>query len=574
MRARRAGLDSPPAVIPAHSLDAERAVLGAVMQDDAAGCLDQLRARGVMPETFYEERHRTVFRHLCALADAGRPTTLSTVVTSLRESEELDVLGGETAVKLIALDATVPALAADHADELVRLALKRAAERGGMLLTEHARNGCAPAELAAESRALAELLEGSSQPTWLDAAISLTGEGYRVSFPKRGLVMTFAAVRDTGEAIHADVAVSVHGEERDWASLNLSSSTARESRARKLTREVGGFPWPALLNTACRLVERKHREGEPAVALLPRPRTAAKYLFSPLLALGHPTVIHADGDSGKTTLAYAVALACYYGLPLPGFGPAPNGVRSLLLDYEGDEATAAATVDALARGFGEAGEGAIVYRRMTRPLAEDLPALRAIVAEHRIGLVVVDSLQPAVGGADGRHDPSEPYVRLFSALRSLGAGVTSLVLAHHSHQGDAQREAMPYGSRFIHNLCRVRFEIRADHTVDVGPPSLLAGLYHRKANYDVRRPPFAVRFVFDGDTTRVEAAQLRDSDTLMARAPMRQRVTEELQLGDLTATELAARLGDEPDSVRRWLERNRLLVAPRPGAKPQKWGLV
>jgi hypothetical protein len=77
-----------PAEIPAQSLDGERAVLGAIMSPDADGAatLQGLRERGVTETTFYPETYRTVFRHLCALADAGRPLTLATVLTSLREA--------------------------------------------------------------------------------------------------------------------------------------------------------------------------------------------------------------------------------------------------------------------------------------------------------------------------------------------------------------------------------------------------------------------------------------------------------------------------------------------------------
>jgi hypothetical protein len=56
---RTAGVvaEAPPAEIPPHNLDAERAVLGAPMQQDvdSLAVFREIRQRGVVPETFFLE---------------------------------------------------------------------------------------------------------------------------------------------------------------------------------------------------------------------------------------------------------------------------------------------------------------------------------------------------------------------------------------------------------------------------------------------------------------------------------------------------------------------------------------
>lgn len=580
MTRRRPDPERPPAEIPAHNLEIERAVLGAMMQPDAdaAEILGLIRERGVNETTFYPDAHRAIFRQLAALTAAGRPTTAATVVSVLREGGELDAVGGEVVVNVIAADATVPALVPGHADELVRLAVKRDAEQGGRLFVEHARNGAEPAELAADLRVLLERLESATpmQP----ACVDRVGDEFTVTWPRRGVVLEFQAARAGSDGTRADVAVVLRGRELDWGALPLASTTARVSRAGKLLRLAPGLPWGEMLDTACAQVARLLRAGEPATVLVPGPRQGEPYLIEPLIpASGRPTVVHADGGSGKSLLAVALALARFYGLALPGL-KAPSVVGPCLyLDWETDETTAKVRTYRVARGLGVSGEGAIVYRRMEASLVEAAAAIRRDARYYGTDFVVVDSLQYAVAGSD-RGDVALPYTQAFNVLRSLGPGVEALVLAHHSHAGDDKREAHPYGSRFIHNACGARWELRVDHedATDLRPAALLQALYNRKMNDDALRPPLAVRMVFDdGDSgpVRLERGAVSDSPALLKRAPLRQRIRSALGGGALDAATLATNTEESVETVRRTLERYAGKDWARlPNTKPLLWGLL
>jgi replicative DNA helicase len=77
--------------VPPHNLEAEQAVLGAVL---AAGRLLVEVAGQVEEADFYRPAHRVVWRAINALADRGEPTDPITVLGELQHTGELDDVGG------------------------------------------------------------------------------------------------------------------------------------------------------------------------------------------------------------------------------------------------------------------------------------------------------------------------------------------------------------------------------------------------------------------------------------------------------------------------------------------------
>ena len=80
--------------VPPHSEDAERAVLGCALQD-AARILDLCIERQISPESFYVQRHQSLFETMLALHEARKPVDFVTVAERLRETNRLDAVGGE-----------------------------------------------------------------------------------------------------------------------------------------------------------------------------------------------------------------------------------------------------------------------------------------------------------------------------------------------------------------------------------------------------------------------------------------------------------------------------------------------
>jgi replicative DNA helicase len=103
----------PP--VPPHNLQAEQAVLGAVL---AAGRLLVEVAAKVEEADFYRPSHRVIWRAINTLADRGEPTDPITLLGELQHTGELDDVGG--APFLHTLIASVPTIAnAAHYARLV-----------------------------------------------------------------------------------------------------------------------------------------------------------------------------------------------------------------------------------------------------------------------------------------------------------------------------------------------------------------------------------------------------------------------------------------------------------------------
>ena len=102
--------------VPPHSLDAERAVLGAMLIDPRA--IDDV-AEVVTPEHFYKAAHAAVYTVILELYKLNQPVDVVLVNEELQKRGELDKVGGTTA--LVELTETVPTSAnAAYYAEVVR----------------------------------------------------------------------------------------------------------------------------------------------------------------------------------------------------------------------------------------------------------------------------------------------------------------------------------------------------------------------------------------------------------------------------------------------------------------------
>ena len=80
--------------VPPHSEEAERAVLGCALQD-AARVLDLCIERQISPESFYVQRHQALYEAMLGLHEARKPVDFVTVAERLRETGQLEAVGGE-----------------------------------------------------------------------------------------------------------------------------------------------------------------------------------------------------------------------------------------------------------------------------------------------------------------------------------------------------------------------------------------------------------------------------------------------------------------------------------------------
>ena len=96
-----------PSRIPPHNLDAERAVLGALLLEGREALPRVIEALRV-PD-FYTEVHRIVYQTVLTLFDRGEPVDLITLSEELRRTDQLQFVGGPAALALLVEQASIAA---------------------------------------------------------------------------------------------------------------------------------------------------------------------------------------------------------------------------------------------------------------------------------------------------------------------------------------------------------------------------------------------------------------------------------------------------------------------------------
>ena len=98
--------------IPPQNIEAEKAVLGAIMtKPDAITDVSRI----IKSEDFYRKQHQIVYETIMDLVSANEPTDLITIMESLRKNKRLDDVGGVVYVTALANSVITAANAVKHA---------------------------------------------------------------------------------------------------------------------------------------------------------------------------------------------------------------------------------------------------------------------------------------------------------------------------------------------------------------------------------------------------------------------------------------------------------------------------
>jgi hypothetical protein len=137
-----------------------------------------------------------------------------------------------------------------------------------------------------------------------------------------GVRFTLTAIRDGRDGVRGELTVTHRDRRLSWGSLALSSTTSREALRKKLEAVAPGLPWSDYLEDAAFRLTRAARQGEPIVTLTGKVTSPTRELMPRLLYESEPTLVYADGDTGKSLFALTVAIAMQSGTSLP-FGLKP-----------------------------------------------------------------------------------------------------------------------------------------------------------------------------------------------------------------------------------------------------------
>ena len=100
-----------------------------------------------------------------------------------------------------------------------------------------------------------------------------------------------------------------------------------------------------------------------------------------LLYEGEPTLIYADGDTGKSLFATGATVAVHSGTALPGGLKPARAAVAAYLDWETSRDAVDERLGLIAAGLG-IDPPSVLYKRMVRPLVDEAPAL-AVEFAHR-----------------------------------------------------------------------------------------------------------------------------------------------------------------------------------------------
>ena len=320
-----------------------------------------------------------------------------------------------------------------------------------------------------------------------DLEITKRGTIIDVKFPSQRVSLRAERLRDGGEKFTTELTVDAELSMNNmYREVELSRSNAdmlnpnvKKTLINTLTEATMDYPyimWGNIINDAFSAIMDKHREGVPATQMsvldehYPR-----SYALFPFFTKGVANLVWAPGGSGKSYLALLTSVLVDRGMSALGLR-APKG-NVLYLDWEEEENVFKQRLFAGQKGLGVGNPetSGIWYKRMACTLANNIEAISRIVVDNNITYVVVDSVNPALGGKSNDSDAVEDY---FDALRILE--VTSVSIDHANKMGETTGKYQIYGSSFKQARARQMYEVTKMQESDSG--ELKVVMHHRKAN--------------------------------------------------------------------------------------------
>ena len=320
--------------------------------------------------------------------------------------------------------------------------------------------------------------------------------------------------------------------------FNVTGATAIRTMVNALRdrlddRDEDDLDWTAMLEQVRKLTVERWREGEPIVRLSDVPEMgSARFLLAPYIEEHGATVLFADGGSGKSVIALAMAVSVATGVPVLGSRPAYS-CPVLYLDWETDESIHAERMRAICAGHREpfSADGIpVYYRKQFAALSDSAQVLRRKVAELGIGLVIVDSIGLA---GNGPPEEAETKRRLFTAARSLDVPTLGI---DHIAKAQGTDKSKPYGSVYTHNSARLTWSLETAQSEDYGETvTTTVMLRNHKANNGRRARPagFSVTFRNTPDdrltSVSFESCEVRDVPAFAGRVSHKDLIIAILQ---------------------------------------------
>jgi hypothetical protein len=273
---------------------------------------------------------------------------------------------------------------------------------------------------------------------------------------------------------------------------------------------------------------------------VPGPR---RYLLKDLMLAAYVTLLYGDGGVAKSLLALALA-AAISGDSAYWLGRRVETCPVLYVDFELDAEEQVRRVHQLCRGQElDAPPAELCYMSALGHSAKDaFSAALEACKEHGVGLMVVDSLGPALqGDAEASRDVIGFFQKSIEPFRTQGVGV--LIIDHQSRlqAGQSYQSKGAFGSVFKTNLARSVIQAQA---TERGEGTLTVRLRQKKHNFGPLAEPFGVKLRFSEEAVSLDAVEL-DASELAEEATLNatDRVKLALESGPAYPWEIAEYTG-------------------------------
>ncbi len=399
------------------------------------------------------------------------------------------------------------------------------------------------------------LLEPDTLTAYTPLDVTRTPNGYRIEAPYAGgiTLFLFDDLESRPNALYASVstwvwAPEVTEEQRFKGRVDLRDLSSESVYRRHVQAMYGGedAEWIVLFNCACQAVIEAVAEEDLSVDLgTVQADTRTQYVVPPFVLASGPSILFGKGQSCKTYLALAAAVAVAKGERF--LGQPTQGGAVLIVDYESNANDTKARILRILAGMGEEWDEhlarqLIYWPGQARPLQQMITALERTIRGQGVRFIIVDSAGLACGGNPKDEDVALGY---FNALRRLE--IPSLTIAHVTKLPG--KDEYPYGSVYWSNSARLTWLSQLDPQWRL-PDSLRISLHNRKANEEGTRPPIGVRFSFEGHGRVILTSDEEVVAASVAKVTTSGQVIDALRGGRKSTKELAMELDKSIGTIR------------------------
>lgn len=261
-------------------------------------------------------------------------------------------------------------------------------------------------------------------------------------------------------------------------------------------------------------------------------------LVRPFLEYKDSNILFGDGSGGKTFIALSLGMAVCWNIPFLGTH-ASELSNVLFVDYENKKRKFDDRLKRLLNGRTTDTEFSFkYYNPKGMPILNLKSSLSEYIREHKIGLVIIDSIGGACGGDPSKADIANATVNILNNL-----GCTVLAIAHQTKAGECDK---PFGSVFWHNGPRCTWNVKKEQEAD--EDIIRVGMFNRKNNNDKLSRPFGAEIVFNGK----ESIIITKSDTKLWFEELsgKDKILSVLESGILTLDEVVKETGMKPQTVK------------------------